>query len=150
MTDALRITADEVKKRMEAGEQFTFIDVRNPQAWAESDTMLPEAVRFPIDNLEQNLPRIPKNKPVVTYCTTRRRFKRQFGAETSGTWLPERVGTQRRIPSMAERWIARRAKTASSLASAPASRWPTFASCAKVDSTALNPLGFSLLPRTRR
>jgi rhodanese-related sulfurtransferase len=64
-----RITADELKRRMESGEDFTFIDVRNPQAWAESDVKLPEAIRATPDTLEQNLPRIPKNKPIVTYCT---------------------------------------------------------------------------------
>ena len=29
MADALRITVDELKRRMEAGEDFTLIDVRN-------------------------------------------------------------------------------------------------------------------------
>jgi rhodanese-related sulfurtransferase len=69
MAYALRITVDELKRRMEAGEDFTLIDVRNPQAWAESDTMLPEAIRVPPDKLEENLPRIPKNRLVVAYCT---------------------------------------------------------------------------------
>jgi rhodanese-related sulfurtransferase len=69
MADALRITVDELKRRMEAGEDFVLIDVRNPQAWAESNSMLPEAIRVPMDKLEENLPRIPKNKPVVAYCT---------------------------------------------------------------------------------
>jgi rhodanese-related sulfurtransferase len=54
---------------MEGGESFTVIDVRNPQAWAESDAMLPEAIRVPLDKLEENLPRIPKSRPVVVYCT---------------------------------------------------------------------------------
>ena len=69
MTDAPRITVDELKRRMEAGEKFVLIDVRNPQAWAESDTMLPEAIRVPLVKLEENLPRIPKSRPVVAYCT---------------------------------------------------------------------------------
>jgi rhodanese-related sulfurtransferase len=69
MADALRITVDELKRRMEAGEDFVLIDVRNPQAWAESDSMLPEAIRVPLDKLEENLPGIPKNRPVVAYCT---------------------------------------------------------------------------------
>ena len=69
MADTLRITVDELKRRMEAGEDFLLIDVRNPQVWAESDTMLPEAIRIPMEKLEENLPRIPKNKPVVAYCT---------------------------------------------------------------------------------
>jgi rhodanese-related sulfurtransferase len=69
MADAPRITVDELKRRMEAGENFVPIDVRNPQAWAESDTMLPEAIRVPMDKLEEILPRIPKDKPIVAYCT---------------------------------------------------------------------------------
>ena len=69
MADAPRITVDELKKRMEVGETFTVIDVRNPQAWAESDAMLPEAIRVPLDKLEENLPRIPKSRPIVVYCT---------------------------------------------------------------------------------
>jgi rhodanese-related sulfurtransferase len=69
MADAPRITVEELKRRMDAGEAFTVIDTRNPQAWAESDSMLPGAIRLPIDKLEENLPRIPKNKPVVAYCT---------------------------------------------------------------------------------
>jgi rhodanese-related sulfurtransferase len=69
MADALRITVDELKRRMEAGDDFVLIDVRNPQAWAESDTMLPEAIRIPMEKLEEGLAKIPKNKPVVAYCT---------------------------------------------------------------------------------
>ena len=69
MPDDLRITIDELKKRMEAGEDFALIDTRNPQAWAQSDVMLPEAIRVPVDDLEQHLYEIPKNKPIVTYCT---------------------------------------------------------------------------------
>ena len=45
MAKAPRITVEELKRRMDAGEYFTVIDVRNPQAWAESDSMLPEAIR---------------------------------------------------------------------------------------------------------
>ncbi len=69
MTEAPRITVEEVKRRMQAGEDFTFIDVRNPQAWAESDTILPKATRLSPDKLEENLPRIPRDRPIVTYCT---------------------------------------------------------------------------------
>jgi len=52
-------------------ELFTtrVIDVRNPKAWAETDNVIPEAIRVPSDKLEEKLPRIPKARPVVTYCT---------------------------------------------------------------------------------
>jgi rhodanese-related sulfurtransferase len=69
MADAPRITVQELKRRMDAGEDFTVIDVRNPQAWAEANTVIPEAIRVSMDKLEEELPRIPKNKPVVAYCT---------------------------------------------------------------------------------
>jgi len=69
MAEAPRITVEELKKRMDTGEDFTVIDVRNPNAWAVTDTVIPEAIRVPLDKLEENLPRIPKNRPVVAYCT---------------------------------------------------------------------------------
>jgi len=69
MADAPRITVEELKRRMEAGEDFTVIDVRNPKVWAETDAVIPQAIRVPLDKLEENLPRIPKDKPVVAYCT---------------------------------------------------------------------------------
>ncbi len=69
MADAPRITVEELKRRMDAGEEFTIIDTRNPKAWAETDTVIPEAIRVPLDNLEENLPRIPKSRPAVAYCT---------------------------------------------------------------------------------
>jgi hypothetical protein len=42
------------------------INVRNPNAWTETDTVIPEAIRVPLDKLEESLSRIPKNKPAVT------------------------------------------------------------------------------------
>lgn len=69
MIDAPRITVEELKKRMAAGEDFTVIDVRNPTVWAETDTVIPEAIRVPLEKFEENLLRIPKNRPVVAYCT---------------------------------------------------------------------------------
>ena len=67
--EATRITVDEVKERMERGEQFTFVDSRNPTAWAESDQKLPHAIRVPADQLQQHLSEIPRDRAVITYCT---------------------------------------------------------------------------------
>jgi rhodanese-related sulfurtransferase len=69
MSDNLRITVDEVRKKMGAGEQFSFIDTRNPQAWEASDVKLPGALRVPADKLGEHISEIPKDKPIVTYCT---------------------------------------------------------------------------------
>jgi rhodanese-related sulfurtransferase len=69
MAGSLRITVDELRKRMEAGEDFVLVDTRNPQAWAGSDVKLPEAIRIPLDSLDENLSKIPKDKAIVAYCT---------------------------------------------------------------------------------
>jgi len=69
MAEAPRITVQELKKRMAAGEDFTVIDVRNPNAWAEANTVIPGAIRVKLDKREESLSKIPKNKPVVAYCT---------------------------------------------------------------------------------
>ena len=69
MPEAPRITADDLKRRMDAGEDFTVIDTRNPQAWAESEEKLPDAIRVLVDALDANLSKIPKDRPVVAYCT---------------------------------------------------------------------------------
>ena len=66
---ATRITVDEVKQRLDRGEQFTFVDSRNPKAWAEADRKLPHAIRVPSEDLEQHLDEIPKDRAVITYCT---------------------------------------------------------------------------------
>jgi len=69
MLDDLRISLDDLRARMKSGEDFVFIDTRNPQAWAESDVTLPNAIRVPVDDFEDYLDSIPNDKSVVTYCT---------------------------------------------------------------------------------
>jgi rhodanese-related sulfurtransferase len=54
---------------MERGEPFTFIDSRNPKAWAESNEKLPGAIRVPAEEAERHLSEIPKDRVVIVYCT---------------------------------------------------------------------------------
>ncbi len=67
--EVTRITTDEVSERMNRGEQFTFVDTRNPTAWGEADKKLPNAVRVPAGEVAQHLNEIPKDRAVITYCT---------------------------------------------------------------------------------
>lgn len=69
MPDDLRISADELRRRMEAGEEFTIVDARNPHAWAEANDMAAGAIRVALDDADQAIGRIPRNKPIVIYCT---------------------------------------------------------------------------------
>jgi rhodanese-related sulfurtransferase len=67
--EATRITVDEVKERMDRGEPFAFVDTRNPQAWGQSDSKLPGAIRVPAGEFEEHVSEIPKDRAVITYCT---------------------------------------------------------------------------------
>ena len=67
--EATRVTVEEVKERMGRGEQFVFLDARNPQAWGEADTKLPGAVRVLADEVERHLDDIPRDRAIITYCT---------------------------------------------------------------------------------
>ncbi len=69
MSEPARISMDELRARMNAGEPFVFLDTRNPQAWGESDTKIPGALRVPVAEVDEYLQEIPRNKPIVTYCT---------------------------------------------------------------------------------
>jgi rhodanese-related sulfurtransferase len=69
LTEVARISPEEVARRGNRGESFTFIDARNPQAWGESDVQLPGAIRVPADEVGRHLREIPRDRPVVAYCT---------------------------------------------------------------------------------
>ena len=65
----IRITVDEVKGLMDRHEPIAFVDSRNPEAWRESDVTLPGCIRIPVDAVEQNVRKLPKDRLIITYCT---------------------------------------------------------------------------------
>jgi len=67
--ETLRISAQEVIRRVNRGEQVYFVDARNPQAWGEADTKLPGAARVPADQTEAHLADMPRDRMIVAYCT---------------------------------------------------------------------------------
>jgi len=69
MSDDQRITVDELSRQMNAGEDFLFIDSRNPDAWRSSAIKAPGALRVPVNEFEKHLAELPKSRPIVTYCT---------------------------------------------------------------------------------
>jgi rhodanese-related sulfurtransferase len=67
--EAKAITPKEVKDLIERGQQVTLIDVRNDQAWSESDKKLPGALRLRSDEALARADEIPKDGIAITYCT---------------------------------------------------------------------------------
>ena len=58
---------------MDRGENVVFVDVRNPQAWSQSNEKLPGAIRIPAGEVDRHLSEIPKSAAgesrIITYCT---------------------------------------------------------------------------------
>jgi rhodanese-related sulfurtransferase len=69
IVDVTRVTAEEVKERMDRGEKFTFVDARNPKTWGESKVKLPGALRIPADEVEKHVGDLPEDRTIITYCT---------------------------------------------------------------------------------
>ncbi|MBI4949540.1 MAG: hypothetical protein HY955_05280 [Deltaproteobacteria bacterium] len=67
--DAPRITREELKRKIEAGEPLTILDVRNTTDYAASSKRLPKAIRIPLKELELRLGELDKAKEAVAYCT---------------------------------------------------------------------------------
>ena len=65
----LRISVNELKQRMSAGEDFVILDTRNPQAWAEANDEARGAIRVDLHAGDAALPKIPRGKSAVAYCT---------------------------------------------------------------------------------
>ena len=66
---ASRISVDDLRDRLNRGEDIFFVDTRNPKAWGEAETRLPGAIRVPADQVEPHLADIPRDRTIVTYCT---------------------------------------------------------------------------------
>ena len=66
---AERISVDEVKARMDSGEKFFFVDVRDEGAWEKSSLKIEGALRIPAEEVEKRLGDLPRDRPIVAYCS---------------------------------------------------------------------------------
>ncbi len=69
MADSIRISKEEVKQRMDSGEEIIFLDIRNPGPWERSGHKIKGAIRMPLNEIDHQIASIPKGKPIFTYCT---------------------------------------------------------------------------------
>ena len=60
------ISAEAVQRKLDAGEDFVFLDVRSPQEHAE--VRLPKAVLIPLGALRRRLDEIPRDKEIIAFC----------------------------------------------------------------------------------
>ncbi len=63
-----RITPDELKRKLDAGENIIIIDVRHPLDLEGDPYVIPGALRMSLDQAESH-PVLPGNREIVVYCT---------------------------------------------------------------------------------
>ncbi len=63
-----RIPAEELKRRLDEGEDILVLDVRRG-SWRRSDVKLRGAVRMELEEILRPDGRVPREVRMVTYCT---------------------------------------------------------------------------------
>lgn len=61
-----RMAVEDLRPKLQRGE-VTLVDVRDPAAFTASH--IPGSINIPFSRVEGELDRLPKDKPIVTYCT---------------------------------------------------------------------------------
>jgi membrane protein DedA with SNARE-associated domain len=64
-----RITAPELKERLERGDPIVIVDLRSDLSYHEDGIKVPGAIWIPPENFEERHAEIPPGRPVVMYCT---------------------------------------------------------------------------------
>lgn len=64
-----RIGPEEVKKRMDAGEELFIVDLRHPLDFLPDPRVIPGAVRMSPEDLDTRAAEIPRDREIIVYCT---------------------------------------------------------------------------------
>ena len=64
-----RITKEQLKAKMEKGEDIIVLDVRTGMSYKGSDIKRKGAMRMPPDAIDMRYKELPLDKEIITYCT---------------------------------------------------------------------------------
>jgi rhodanese-related sulfurtransferase len=64
-----RITAEELKNKIDAGEQLVIVDLRHELDFEADPETIPGAFRMDAKELEEKDNRLPHDREVILYCT---------------------------------------------------------------------------------
>jgi membrane protein DedA with SNARE-associated domain len=64
-----RITPEEVKQKLDAGEDLIILDMRDPLEFEIEPYTLPGAFQLPLEQLDEEHHKIPRDRDIVLYCT---------------------------------------------------------------------------------
>jgi membrane protein DedA with SNARE-associated domain len=64
-----RITPEELKERMDLGEDVVVVDLRHAADFDQSRVSIPGSIRIAIEDIESGHDRIPRDREIVLFCT---------------------------------------------------------------------------------
>lgn len=64
-----KVGVEEVRARLDRGEDITIIDSRAPEKWDSADVKAGGAIRIPPDEVDKHVADVRRDKFAVTYCT---------------------------------------------------------------------------------
>lgn len=64
-----KISVDELKQRMDAGDPITVVDVRHPLTLELDPEAIPGALNFSMEDIEHRHHEIPRDREIVLYCS---------------------------------------------------------------------------------
>jgi membrane protein DedA with SNARE-associated domain len=64
-----RITPEELKRKIDAGEDVVVVDLRHSMDFASNPTTIPGAVFLPSEDFEKRYKEIPRDRELILFCT---------------------------------------------------------------------------------
>lgn len=64
-----RITPDELKEKIDAGEELVIVDLRHSMDFEADPETIPGAFHIDVKELEERTDRLPQDREVILYCT---------------------------------------------------------------------------------
>ena len=64
-----KVTVEEIRNRLNRGEDMTIVDSRAPHVWNEADFKAGGAIRIPPDETQKHIADVSRDNYMVTYCT---------------------------------------------------------------------------------
>jgi len=63
-----RITPEDLKQKLDAGEKIIVLDVRHPLEFAAEPQTIPGATYLPLEALDKEHAKIPRDRDIILYC----------------------------------------------------------------------------------
>jgi membrane protein DedA with SNARE-associated domain/rhodanese-related sulfurtransferase len=64
-----RITVDELRRKLDAGEDMVILDLRSSAALEQDPALIRGAIHLSLDDLERRQQEIPRDRDVIVYCS---------------------------------------------------------------------------------